>query len=735
MKNISRWIVLLAVAAFFMLGAATLQAEDTQKFSITGVNYTKWLWGNLRYDGSLYNYSDVPGEGYGDTGQGTELELLVSARPSKKIEVSGRMKARFNQNFWTNFGGFGGGDGGTPGSGDCVGGDCGEFDSRSAQYIKFRGLTITMTPGYKWVDTITIGSSDFGMFDPFTIGKIRYIDRDNGSGLIFQGSNGNRKFSYDFTRISLPRLWAGPDFNTGQFASNDASYGLQLKFNPSSTFDFALIGNYVNDAEVDATDRDLTDGRDLKTRYRNSVVGFRFGVRPNSTVDVKGSFYSSESESFDEFASGSFFGISGFSPVPAGEHEDESYKLNIDLNDPFGTGLSFNFEYFDIGANYVSVMAARRESDVLLTEGSDGAFALPGPSNAAFSVFGGLGNETRIGYGGWQGNAQQVATINADNAFTDFDEAMAESVIGWKGFTIRPTLGLGDLNLEAEYTQIDYNTNWQAWGNPNRGILDSLYPNMESDAGFGSGRNAYAPFQDKETDIIVLAFNYFADIGPGVEFFGKYKMIDEQDKRMNDARFLPYVAGDCPGGGVGCGGVRNEYSPGLSSADLYGNPPVITVNGVTGYQWKPFDSLSDDDRDMDYTMFQLGAGFQMTPEIHTTFIYEHYDVDLLDGNTAFQAYQLHEMASGEHTKDKLIIKARYNIGGAEIGFNYEYNTGEFRPDFGGGFVTQFADEGTANNVLVPVGSPGFFGRFGGWNSLLTRDFEHQRLKAFLKVFF
>ena len=736
MRNKALLAALLLVLSAMVFAAATAQAADVKKFSITGVNYTKWLWGTYRFDGGLYNYSDVPNEGYGDNGQGTELELLVSAKPSKKIEISGRMKARFNQNFWTNFGGFGGG-GREIGSGDCTAGDCGEFDSRSAQYVKYRGLTITITPGYSWVDTVTIGSSDFGMFDPFTIGKIRYIDRDNGSGLIFQGSSNSRKFSYDFTRVSLPRLWAGPDFSTGDYNVQDAAYALQLNFTPSSKFDFTLIGELVNDIEVDPNDGVIADGRDVTDRFSNDVLGLRFGIHPSSKVDLRGKFYSSSSETAAGFSSGSFFGISGFSPVPVGKHDDEALVVDVDLND-VGSGLSFNLQYFDIGAEFVSIMAARRESDVLLTEGHDGAFGLPGPDNSAFGVFGGdqnglPNNQTRIGYGGWQGNAQQVATLIADNAFTDFDEPMAETVIGWKGFTVQPVLGLGDLDLVGEYTSIDYNTDWQAWGDPSRAILDSIYPNMESDAGFGSGRNAYAPFQDKETEIYLIRGKYFIDVGSGLELFGKIKFIDEQDKRMNDPRFLPYQPGDCGAGG--CANVRNEYSPGLSSADLYGNPPLITVNGVTGYQWKPFDSLSDDDRDLDYKLYQLGAGYQLTDEIYGTITFEHYDVTLRDGNTAFQAYQLHKMASGEHTKDKLIVQLRYNIGGAEIGFNYEYNTGEFDPDFGGGFVTQFADAGTAASVLVAEGSPGFSGRFGGWNSLVTRDYDHQRLKAFLKVFF
>ncbi|MEO1085495.1 MAG: hypothetical protein AAFY88_14745 [Acidobacteriota bacterium] len=209
------FLIVLAASMLGGLFVPQIMAEDTKPFTITGVNYTKWLWGNSRFDGSLYNFTTIPGEGFGDTGQGTELELLVSAKPSKKIEVQGRMKARFNQNFWTNGGGFGNPGALDPipiGSGNCLAGDCGEFDSRSAQYIKFRGLTITITPGYKWVDTITVGSSDFGMFDPFTVGKIRYIDRDNNAGLIFQGSSKNRKFAYDFARISLNRLVYGPDF-------------------------------------------------------------------------------------------------------------------------------------------------------------------------------------------------------------------------------------------------------------------------------------------------------------------------------------------------------------------------------------------------------------------------------------------------------------------------------------------------------------------------------------------
>jgi hypothetical protein len=670
---------------------------------------------------------------------------VIAAKPSKWVEINGRIHSRFNQNQWTNFGGFGGRNPAfeDPPGGPCIGGDCGEFDPRSNEYIKLRGLTARFTPGWKLVDAVTIGSTDLGMFDPFSIGKIRYIDRDNAKAVILQGALGGRKVSYDLLRVSLPRLWAGPNFNTGDYAGADGAYGLQLRINPSPLVDFTGIVERVRDLEVDRTDRDFDDGRDVDFRFQNDVYGVKLGVHPSGVFDVRAAAYFSDAESNPVFGTPTGFGTSGFSPVPAGKLDDETFKLNLDVNDPFGSGLSFNLEYFDIGAQYVSMLAARREADVLLTEGHDGAFAFPGPDNSAFGVF--SGNPTRIGFGGWQGAAQQVATINVDNEFTDFEEPMAETAIGWKGFTVAPTWTIGGLDLAAEYSQIGYNTDWQAWDDTSKPLGQGLYPNHESDAGVGSFRNAYAPFQEKETDIIVLRGKYLLNVGKGVEVFGKVKLIDETDERLDEARFLPFAPGDCPGGGQACRnqaqfwGTHIDPSTGLvvphGTSDVYFNPPVITVRGVTGYQWKPFDSLADDDRDLDYKLYQLGAGYQWTDNLYASLTYEKYAVDLVDGNTAFQAYQLHSMASGEHDKNKLMLYARYTLGGAEFGFNYEYNWGEFEPDFGSGFVTQFADDQISRNFGVPVGSPGFSGRFGGWNSLITREFTQQRLKTFMKVRF
>jgi hypothetical protein len=717
-------LLLVAVAA-----SGTAWAQQGPTFSLGGTTYTKWLWGNARDQGALYGFKDAPGEGYGDNGQGTEIELLLKAKPSKYVEVQARLHSRFYQNFWTNFGGFG-----QP-SDTCVPNGCGEFDPRSNQYVKLRGVTVTLTPGYSWLDSATIGSSDWGMFDPYVVGRIRYIDRDNGQGLLFQGSALDKTLTWDAARISLPRLWAGPNYNTGTYHAADGAYVLQAAYKPGSTFDVTGLFQWINDIEVDAKDNNWDNGKNTRMRFRNSVYGARVGVHPSTMLDVRAAFYYSTYESASDLAPANFF-VNGYSPVPAGQHTDWSGKLNLDLADIGGSGFGINLEAFHIGAEYASMMAARRESDVLLTEGHDGTWALPGPNNASYGVFG--GNPTIIGYGGWEGNAQQVATVNVDNQFTDFNEPMAETAIGWEGITIVPTFQKGTLELAAEYTYLTYDTNWQAWGDPSRSITSSLYPAMDTLTGMGSYRSAYAPFQDKKTSIALVKGKYVIEAGKGIDLFGKIKFIDETDKRLNDARFLPYLDGDCATSGtLGCKNQKRFYSTGNSTADFYGNPGVVTgANGQQGYQWKPFSSISDDDRDLSYMMVQLGAGYQWTRDLYGSLEYNYYNADLNDGNTAFQAYNLMEMASGKHKKNQVIAKFRYTLGGlSECGLIYEYNFGTFEPDFGPGYVATKASQDTSNNVHVPVGSLGFANRYGGWNSLETRDFNQQRLKAYLKILF
>ena len=93
------------------------------------------------------------------------------------------------------------------------------------------------------------------------------------------------------------------------------------------------------------------------------------------------------------------------------------------------------------------------------------------------------------------------------------------------------------------------------------------------------------------------------------------------------------------------------------------------------------------------------------------------------------------MVSGKTQKNILAAKLSYTLGGAEVGFEYEYIWGTFKPDFGDGFVVQYASAGQAKDHGLPVNSPGWANIYGGWNSLLDRDFSQQRIKAWLKVRF
>ncbi len=735
-------LALLAVAVGFLSMAAPAHAQ----IWFDGNIYTKFLWGTDRLGTALYNFTAIPGEGLGDSGQGNQLELFVNGKFGKKVEFKASLQSRFYRNFWTNAGGYGPFcDGAILPSGgnvNCLGS---EHDPRSNQVMKLRNASLTISPGYSWLSRARVGENDLGGFDPFLIGRIRYIDRFNISAIQLSGSAAERKFMWDVIRISNS-TFVEPGFNGGEFQPADGTWGFQPRFKVNPKFDINGLIYYAKDIEVDPTDFFTDDGRDITTRFDNFGGGIVAGIHPSSKIDIKASAYFTQSETdlnLNNDSSDENFGfaISGFDVAPHGDLNDAAFKINADINDPFENGLSFQLEYFNIGKDYVSMWAARRESDILLTEGFDATWAQPGPSNIAFGVFGGEGDapqpgpdtRTNIGYGGWSNNTVQVATLSADNQFTDFDEPIAETAIGWKGFTVKPLFATGSWDIQGELTYIDYNTNWQMWDDPSLSITNSPYPAQEGDTGVGHNyRAAYAPFRDRETTIAVARAKYaFAN---GLEVWGKYKYIDETDNRMTDANFLPFQAGACPGGGLACDNTLVNNA----NTGYYGNPPVITgADGTVGYQWKPFDSLNDDDRDLSYNAIFVGIGKQLHPDFYGSMQYEHYDVDLFDGTTAFQAYNLHEMAGGKHSKNKLIFVGRYILPGLpEAGFQFEHNWGSFEPDFGGGFVPQAITTTDQEKAFhQPIGSLGFFNRFGGFNSIEKRTFSQSRLKAYLKVVF
>ncbi len=709
-----KWLIAALFLAVMVSAEGVALAQS--KLDISGRTYTKWLWGNARREGSSYMYSDIPNDGAGDNGQFTEIELFFNAQVSKYIEVQSRIHSRFNQNYWTNFGGFGGRP---EGDDPCIGGDCGEYSPLSNQYIKLRGMTVFVRPGYGWLDEVQIGSTDMGGWDPWMVGQIRYIDRDNPSAIIARGSFFDKKLTWRGQRLSLPRLWAGPGFNTGDFHSADGAYTALLSVSPSDRFDISGLFNWVNDIEINPDDLNPDNGIETRVRYRNTNYGLRVAVRPTDKIEIRGNYYRSESATNSDFGAG----YASFSPVIYGDDvTDSSWKLAADFNDPFGIGLSFKGEYFFVGADYVALLASRREADVLLTEGWDAAFALPGPDNLRYSVYRdpqylqGEALPQNIGWGGWNGTTQQVVSLGVDNNITDFDEPLAQDIHGWNGFTIVPQFQAGDFTLQAEVSFIDYDTNWQnPWGTGNLG--NGKYPTFEWFTGVNSFRPVYQPFQDRETKLYVLNAKYIFPIGKGLEVNGKIKKIDETDKRLDDPTYLPTFV-----------------------VPTFGPEDGYLEEGQPAAQ---FDDVSDDDRDLDYITYQVGLGYQFREEFWAGLRYEMYDVDLWDGSTAIRAgyyggleggdvnalwfgYGDQMNPSGEYSKQKLSVLARYTLGGAEIGFEYQYNFGDFKPNFGDDFVPWVGEDGRLYFKAVGYKNP---------EPLFTRDFSQQRLKAYLKLSF
>ncbi len=713
MKRKSAMIALISCSVLAW-GAAPALAELTFDWDWYGTIYMKFLDGNRKTQDGLYNLgSTAPGaKKGGDQGQGTELELFMLGKISDQVEINCRLKSRFNTNYWTNGGGWIE-DGKLQyiiqsQDGSVIDKPLQDF-ATSSQYIKLRGVQVHITPGYTWIDSATIGSNDWGQFDELTVGKMRYIDRDNQLGLLFQGSLLEKTLRWDLARISVFDRAFGPGWNTGGdntnigdgFNAQDAAYVLQLKYNGIDSLNLTGIGVYLRDEEVNEADVNPDGGQDMKLRSQNAVGGLKAAYSfefMDVGIDVGAAAYYADYKVDTDITFAEKAETAQWSPLLNKDADDFAGKIDL-LVRPFDN-FSTAIQIFHFGSDYQAYMAQRREGDVLLTEGHDATWGNRYP----------LDMDMEMGWGGWDGTAQQLPTLNIDNEFTDFDEPMTETCLGWQGVTIVPRYQIGNLSLQGEFTFLGYDTNWQAFGIDDPASTD--YPLLEANGGVGvmsTYRSAYAPFQDKRTLISVLNWEYILDVGEGVDFFGKFKWIDEEDKRVKESKYL--VDGSTP---------------------YYGGYPTHVVDpyGVTGYEHDPFDDLSDDDRDLDYYMTKFGFGYQLFEDLYAKFYYEYYYADLKDGTTAFYPplgagtwsapYQ-----TGIHQKNIFAIHLDYFLSGLEFGLDAQWIFGEYSPRFYGDHVFTENPDGvlgvsTGDGIFVPD---------------VDRQFKQYRLKAWLKVKF
>lgn len=487
----------LAAAIGLMLAAPSFAAG----LDFSGSNiYMKFLDGNQvkANAGSIDTASGV------DQGQFTELNLVFKATISKQVEAGGRIQSRSSNAYWTDFGGFGK-EGAT--NGDQV---------NTQKWMKLRGAYVLLTPGYNWLDQALIGSSQWGQFDPFTVGAVRYIDRDNYNGLYFKGPLPLAGSSWEFARVSPPNYLgtnygnnAAPCCNSDVSQFNEGVYIAQAKAQVGPA-KLATSYQWFNDHQLRA-DTTPNNGQDVETFAKNNIFMLKGEGSVANFVDLKGAYYHSKFKQplFDQ----------PWVNSPKSDISDRAYKLDVGFNNLPVPGLALNFQYFNIGAGYYSNMAARRESDVLLTEGSEAAWYgwgqqlwLGGAAKDYQQAASSPHCYSSVG-GRCAGDSGLAAGANGlvDNAFMDFDEAPNESVQGWKGLTTLVNYEVAKIPMSLELTRIGYNYNWQNY------------------SATGPLSNYFNLNNDRKTNIAVFKVGYVVPVAGGIELGGKFKRVDDKN--------------------------------------------------------------------------------------------------------------------------------------------------------------------------------------------------------------
>lgn len=538
----------LSAALLIVPAVASAQAPaGSDNFEFNGKIYTKYMFQNDGTTGCLSLSNPFwPDNIGGHNGACTEFELNIKGRVSDRVTAGASIQSRWGalwQDWWEN------GDTrwdfptNTPFTENTSGESLG---MNHAQYIKLRAAWARIAAPIPTVRWIHVGSSDFGMFNEWTIGKSRYIDRNNGYGVFVEGGAG--KLTYHTGAIAMPKLYVGPRWNTGLkhsdplagFWGADWAYAAKVGYTVSDDLSLTLIGAYLNDVEADRFDPDLTGAPssergadhainwDDRFRAVNSTLEATYAPAALEYLSVRGLLAHGLNYVNTEYATNAVQLDQGFSPLVYKFNEDgESVpvgdlagKVLVELFDPWQSGLSIKAEYFNIGEHYNANFGARREADVLLTDGIIG--------------------------GGFI-NGGQLPTLNIANEFVDFDEPWYESIIGWHGGTGLLEYVKGRARFTGEYTYITYNTNAQGRD------VDTEYPDFLYTDGFTDPlaftsdmdysnvhdrgrdpRSVYKEFQDRRTQIAALGADVLVPGVTGLTAKLKLKYVHDVDFRKDD---------------------------------------------------------------------------------------------------------------------------------------------------------------------------------------------------------
>ena len=233
-------------------------------------------------DGALYNFTRVPGEGYGDNGQGSEIELLLNGQalqagrgegphpqPVQPEPVDELRRLRRQSN----------------------GDDCPAVHRRRLRRVRpalepvrqaarrRRSRSPRATAG----STRPRSAPATGACSTRTSSaSIRYIDRDNVAGPALPGLGRRASRSRGTSPGSrCPASGPGPNCNTGNYHAADAAYGV-----PDQVHRRLDARTSAASSSTSTTSRSTrrtatrTTGSDVRTRFRNTVVGAKVGDPP-----------------------------------------------------------------------------------------------------------------------------------------------------------------------------------------------------------------------------------------------------------------------------------------------------------------------------------------------------------------------------------------------------------------------------------------------------------------------
>jgi hypothetical protein len=413
----------------------------TSIFELKAEAYIKWLYRNDASQGCVtYGNPHPNGDNYsGNNGACPELGLTLIARPTSKIEGGFRLQSRYGLDFADWF--ENGDETDTPdASGESLG-------ANHAAMLQLRGLYVRVAEPVPFVDWVLAGSSDLGFWDAWTIGRVRFIDRFNAKGLFLKSSLGTVA-DLVVARVAMAKLFGAANYNsleealvTNPFWSRDAVYGLSLATKPRfiDGITVTLNAGLSLDEEADVRDPDApgstntTDALDSVTAVDSRFTGLNGAL----TIDVdtwdwmhaRVVVAASRNDPNPRLVTNLSQGGLGFSNIVYDDTADLAATLRIELPDLISDGGTLRFEYFNIGADFNAIAGARREDDVLLTDGFlDGG---------------------------------QLPTLNLANELIDFGDAFYETVIGWHGATLVFDQEGTFFDLGAEVTFVEYNTDLQ----------------------------------------------------------------------------------------------------------------------------------------------------------------------------------------------------------------------------------------------------------------------------------